>query len=46
METTFTNIYENSVWGNNENNNYKGSSGGGSDIKYNKEYIAFLKNLL
>ena len=32
METTFTNVYENSLWGNNNNAEYKGSSGGGSDV--------------
>ena len=47
MEDIFTNIYENNLWGNNKNSNYNGSSGGGSDIKYNKEtYIPFLKQFI
>jgi hypothetical protein len=47
MDTIFTHIYENNVWGNNKNSNYSGSSGGGSDINYNeKEYIPFLKNFI
>jgi hypothetical protein len=45
MEDIFTNIYENCVWGNN-NNEYKGSSGGGSKIEYNDTYISFLKNFI
>uniref|UniRef100_A0A6C0DQM4 Methyltransferase domain-containing protein n=1 Tax=viral metagenome TaxID=1070528 RepID=A0A6C0DQM4_9ZZZZ len=47
METYFTNVYENSIWGNNNNYEYNGSSGGGSDIDYNKDvYIPFLKNFI
>jgi len=46
MESTFTNIYENKIWGDNENNNYSGSSGPGSDIENNKKYIELLKNFI
>jgi hypothetical protein len=47
MEKIFTNIYEKKVWGNNKNDNYNGSSGGGSDIDYNKNsYIPFLKEFI
>ena len=47
MENIFTNIYENKIWGDNNINNYNGSSGGGSDIDYNKDtYIPFLKKLI
>jgi hypothetical protein len=47
METVFTNIYENRFWGNNDNNDYNGSSGGGSDIDYNKNtYVPFLKKFI
>ena len=46
MESTFTNIYENKIWGDNENNNYSGSSGPGSDIENNKKYIKLLKNFI
>lgn len=47
MEKTFTYIYENNIWGDNKNNNYKGSSGNGSTINYNKNtYIPFLQNFI
>lgn len=47
MEKIFTNIYEKNIWGNNNNTAYSGSSGGGSDIDYNKNtYIPFLKNFI
>ena len=47
MEDVFTNIYEKNVWGNNNNSEYNGSSGGGSDINYNKEsYVPFLKKII
>lgn len=42
MQHIFTNIYEQKIWGDNENQEYSGSSGGGSDISYNSKYIAFL----
>ena len=47
MEQTFTNIYEKGYWGNNNNPNYRGSSGGGSEIDFNKDsYIPFLKKFI
>ena len=47
MEDVFTSIYENKVWGDNHNLEYSGSSGGGSDIDYNKySYVPFLKKLI
>lgn len=43
----FTEIYENCSWGDNNEETYKGTSGGGSSIEYNdKKYIPFLKNLI
>jgi len=47
METFFTNIYENKIWGDNKNDQYNGSSGSGSDVEYNKyTYVPFLKNFI
>jgi len=46
MEEIFTNIYESKLWGNNENEKYSGSSGGGSTVSYNQEYVIFLKKLI
>ena len=47
MEKIFTNLYENNVWGNNNNNQYSGSSGEGSDVDYNKDtYVPFLKKFI
>jgi hypothetical protein len=47
MEKIFSNVYENKLWGNNNNSFYNGSSGRGSDIDYNKDtYIPFLKNFI
>lgn len=47
MEQTFTMIYEKNLWGDNKNNNYKGSSGDGSSINYNKNtYIPFLQGFI
>lgn len=47
MEQFFTNIYESKSWGNNNNQSYNGSSGGGSDLEYNKNtYVPFLKNFI
>lgn len=47
MEKIFTEIYENSVWGDNYNPRYNGSSGGGSEISYNKNtYVPFLKKFI
>ena len=31
----FTEVYETSTWGTNNDNEYKGSSGGGSAVEYN-----------
>ncbi len=47
MEYIFTNIYEKKIWGNNCNPEYNGSSGGGSEINYNKDtYVPFLKKFI
>ena len=47
MEEYFTNIYENKIWGNNNEKLYSGSSGGGSNINYNKDtYIPFLRKYI
>jgi len=47
MEEVFTDIYENNLWGNDYNDYYKGSSGGGSEINYNKDtYIPLLRNFI
>jgi mannosyltransferase OCH1-like enzyme len=47
MENIFTNIYEKKIWGNNNNGNYNGSSGPGSDVDFNKEtYIPFLQSFI
>lgn len=47
MEQIFTNIYEKKIWGNNRNTQYKGSSGKGSDVIFNKDtYIPFLKKFI
>ena len=43
----FTDIYENDIWGDNNNPNYKGSSGVGSAYFYNKyTYIPFMHQFL
>jgi hypothetical protein len=42
----FTNVYENCIWGNNENPEYKGSSGSGSLVENNKEYIELVKSFI
>jgi hypothetical protein len=47
MEAVFTNVYENKTWGDNSGYIYKGSSGPGSDLNYNKDtYIPYLKNFI
>ena len=47
MEQVFTGVYETNMWGNNNNTEYSGSSGDGSDIEYNKDsYIPFLKKFI
>lgn len=42
----FKNIYETRSWGGDINTYFKGNSGPGSDVEYNKEYICFLKNFI
>jgi|APCry1669189534_1035231.scaffolds.fasta_scaffold22165_2 hypothetical protein len=47
MQDIFTGKYENCAWGNNENPQYKGSSGGGSEIGFNQNtYIPVLKKFI
>ena len=47
MEQIFTSVYENKTWGHNNDVEYNGSSGGGSDIEYNKDtYVPFLKKFI
>ena len=47
MEEVFTNIYEKSLWGNNGNQEYNGSSGNGSELDLNKDtYVPFLKKYI
>ena len=46
MKSIFTNIYENCVWGDNEDDRYSGSSGTGSSVYYNREYIEFLRKFI
>lgn len=47
MEEIFTQVYEENQWGNNQNSEYGGSSGGGSDIDYNRyTYVPFLRNFI
>jgi len=47
MEQIFTNVYEKNCWGYNNSTEYKGSSGPGSDIEYNKNsYIPLLKKFI
>jgi hypothetical protein len=43
---TFTQIYETGAWGDNGNSEYRGSSGDGSFVEKNKEYIEFLKDFI
>jgi hypothetical protein len=47
MENFFTNVYETKLWGDNNNSEYNGSSGGGSDLDFNKDtYVPFLKKFI
>jgi len=47
MEQVFTNVYENKKWSDNNNAEYTGGSGSGSDIDYNKDsYVPFLKKFI
>ena len=42
----FTTIYKNNIWGDDNNSEYKGTSGNGSKIEYNYEYIKQLKQFI
>jgi hypothetical protein len=47
METYFTSVYENKIWGNNRNKEYAGSSGEGSNVEFNEStYVPFLKKYI
>jgi SAM-dependent methyltransferase len=46
MKKIFSSIYENGLWGTNGIAGYRGSSGSGSSVEYNKEYIAYIKEFL
>jgi len=47
MDLIFTNVYETKLWGDNNNDLYNGSSGGGSFIEFNKyTYVPFLKKYI
>ena len=47
MEDFFTNVYEKKTWGDNNNSEYSGSSGGGSFIEINKDtYVPLLKKYI
>jgi hypothetical protein len=47
MDSFFTSVYETNVWGSDGSSEYNGSSGGGSEIEFNKDtYIPFLKNFI
>jgi SAM-dependent methyltransferase len=46
-KNTFTRIYENNVWGNDDSEDYKGSSGYGSKKEYNlNTYIPFVRDFI
>jgi len=46
MESIFKYIYENKIWGDNEIEGYLGSSGKGSTLDYNKDYISYLRDFI
>ena len=47
MEKVFTEIYEKECWGNNKQENYRGSSGMGSGMDYNANtYVPFLRDFI
>jgi hypothetical protein len=46
MESIFKYIYENKIWGHNNIEQYSGSSGAGSSLDYNKDYISFLREFI
>lgn len=45
-ESVFKHIYEGHVWGSNVSPNFKGNSGGGSSVDFNKDYITFLRRFI
>lgn len=46
-EIVFKNIYENKIWGDNNETTYDGSSGGGSSVEFNiNTYIPFLRDFI
>jgi len=45
-EHVFTNIYENKMWGEDVSDSFKGSSGCGSTLEFNNQYIAFLRDFI
>jgi hypothetical protein len=46
MPELFAYIYENEIWGNDNSPDYPGSSGPGSYLEYNEEYITFVKQFI
>lgn len=47
MDKIFTNIYETSLWNNNNNPEYKGGSGEGSELQNNiNSYVPFIKHFI
>ncbi len=46
MKKIFSSIYENCLWGTNDIAAYRGSSGSGSSVEYNKEYIVYIQEFL
>lgn len=46
MEQVFTNIYKTRTWGETISSEFSGSSGGGSELSVNTEYISFLKEFI
>jgi hypothetical protein len=47
MIKQFNDIYENAIWGNDNNEIYNGSSGGGSDVDFNIDtYVPFMKTFI
>lgn len=47
MERVFTSVYENCTWGDNNHQEYKGSSGGGSEVDYNRySYVPVVKQFI
>jgi SAM-dependent methyltransferase len=46
MQQVFTNIYEYKVWGDNRVDGYSGSSGPGSSVVFNIQYINFVRDFI